>query len=159
MLNTPSKKWHMKDLTTDQASRLLHRTAWEELYVLSQHWKSDLDFYKHEMKFLNKLIDKYFIWMTKDENIDKVRLIIVDLSKLAKQRALLAEALQKHLSHIARIMESAFTYDEQSFRDEHVELEEKIATLFKGFRKLKKEVFAITEHVMESERLKHLLIP
>lgn len=147
----------MKDLSANQTSDFLKRTAWEELYVLTQHWKSDLDFYKDEMQFLNNLINKYFIWMTKDENIDKVRLMVVNLSKLEKQRILLATDIKKHLSHIAGIMESAFTHNEQAFRDEHAALEEKMVLLIKDIRKVKKEVFAITEHIMESERLQHLL--
>lgn len=38
---------------------------YQQLYILSEHWLSELQFYKDELKFLNHLIDKYFIKIAK----------------------------------------------------------------------------------------------
>ena len=46
---------------------------WQELYILTDHWKSDLDFYKDDLRFLHHLIDKYIIWITKDDNLNMVK--------------------------------------------------------------------------------------
>ena len=46
---------------------------WQEMYVLSEHWRSDLEFYKDDLLFLHHLVDKYFIWITKSENLELVK--------------------------------------------------------------------------------------
>ncbi len=53
----------------------LQNSQWQELYVLTEHWKSDLLFYKDDLKFLHHLLDKYFIWITKTENLKAVQTI------------------------------------------------------------------------------------
>ena len=40
----------------------------KELYILTKHWKSDLEFYKDDLRFLHNLVDKYLIWITKKES-------------------------------------------------------------------------------------------
>ncbi|WP_299524390.1 hypothetical protein [uncultured Lutibacter sp.] len=47
----------------------------QELYILTEHWKSDMLFYKEDLNFLNHLIDKYFIWISKKEDADLVKKI------------------------------------------------------------------------------------
>lgn len=51
----------------------INEADWQGLYVLTGHWKSDLEFYRDDLKFLQQLIDKYFIWMVRKENLDEVR--------------------------------------------------------------------------------------
>jgi hypothetical protein len=55
------------------------------------------------------------------------------------------------------LIENPFSSDGQKSKDEHDELELAIAEFVKGFRQLKKEIFQLTESVMESEKISHLL--
>ena len=51
------------------------KANWQELYILSKHWKSDLEFFKDDLRFLHHLVDKYIIWITKKENLEMVTAI------------------------------------------------------------------------------------
>ena len=138
-------------------SDYLNTASWDSLYVLTEHWQKDVDFYKDELRFMSGLISKYFIWMTKDENISKVQKIVVSLKTIENQLKEMDDKLKKHLKSIGLLMENAFSHDEQEFRDEHVQLEEDLVEFMNDYKKLKRDVFTITEHVMESEKLQHLL--
>lgn len=137
-------------------SDYLQTASWENIYVLSEHWQSDLYFFRDEIRFLDTLFSKYFIWMTKEENISKIQNLVTQLEGLKKKNEELSNQLNTQFSHITLLMENAFSHDDQKFRDEHEKLEENITKFFKDFRALKKEVFEIMEHVLESEKLKHL---
>lgn len=125
--------------------------SWEELYVLTDKWKSDLEFYSFELSFLHKLIDKYYIWLTNDELINEVEGAASKVFAANRTRNTLSLKTLQHLRHLEEIMENEFSYDGQLFRKEHEELENKLAAFYKNFKLLKKEVFLLTEQVLEGE--------
>ena len=141
-----------------QQENFVTEYAWQEIFLLTKHWKSDIEFYKDDLKILMKLINKYSIWITKDENLKKVSEIENGLHKLVKKCKNIAKNIDKHLEHIAILInDDPFKYDSQKFKDEHVELENKISKFVKKFRKNKKDTFAITEYIVEDEKLmRHL---
>ncbi len=131
----------------------IQEADWQQLFVLTEHWKSDLSFYADDLKFLQPLIDKYFLWISKKENIDKVEDIEINLLKVEKQCALLLNRTNKHLHHLAELIDNPFAYDSHKFRAEHELLEDELTQFVKDFRKNRKEVFAITKHIIEGEEL------
>ena len=62
----------------------IHKADWQKLYMLAEQWKSDLLFYKDDLKFLHHLIDTYFLWISKKENINMLQNIEVNLLKVDK---------------------------------------------------------------------------
>lgn len=124
---------------------------WKELYVLTKHWKSDLLFYKDDLKFLDHLIDKYFIWISKKEYSDAMRSIEKSIIKTDKICANLLKRAEKHLTHLAGLMEDPFKYDSNQFRDEHQQLEDDISNFVKTFRDNRKEVFEVISLVVERD--------
>ncbi len=148
------------ELRVRPKSDYLHRASWSELYTLAKHWQSDMDFYRDEIRFLYRLTDKYFIWLIRDENLGHVQASTSQLSEAEAQQKELIQKINQHLGHLARLMESTLSHDEQQqFRGEHARLENLITDFAQSFKELKKEVFAITEHVIEEEKLKRLLTP
>ena len=143
----------MNDFRNRPKDNYIHEADWEQLYVLTEHWKSDLLFFRDDLRFLHHLIDKYFLWISKKENIDKVRDIEVNLLEIDKQCDSLLEKTSKHLHHLAELIDDPFTYVSDKFRDEHEILEDELAQFVKDFRKNRKEVFTITEHIIEGEAL------
>ncbi len=132
---------------------------WEELYVLTEHWKSDLEFYKDDLRFLHRLINKYFIWITEEENLDMVRSLEISLVKMDRSCKDLLSKIGKHLIQLGKLVENSDDEQSRVFRIEHEHLEDEIADFVKCFRENRKEVFTITEHVIDSEKLQHLLNP
>ncbi len=131
----------------------IHEADWQQLYILTEHWKSDLDFFKEDLEFLNNIISKFFIWISKKDNIDLVREIEVGLLELNKKCAVILKQVNKHLHHLAELIDNPFTYDSHKFRTEHEQLEDDIAMFVKDFRKNRKEVFTISEHVIDREEM------
>lgn len=147
----------MTDLSIRPKSDYLHTADWQQLYVLTEHWQKDMEFYKDELRFLYKLVDKYFIWLVDDEHIRMVQNIVNEIRLDERKGNEIREAIKLHLRHLESLMQNAFSQDEQKFRDEHSELEDALAQYAKDFRDIKKTVFQATELVMESEKLGHLL--
>jgi len=141
----------MNDFRNRPKDNYIHEADWQKLYTLTEHWKSDLMFYKDDLKFLHHLIDKYFLWLSKKENIDMVQEIEVNLLKVDKKCASLLDRANKHLHHLTELIDNPFAYDSHQFRAEHEILEDELTQFVKDFRKNRKEVFAITEHVIDSE--------
>ncbi len=124
---------------------------WEELYILTKHWKSDLLFYRDDLSFLDNLIDKYLIWISNKKDSEAVRKIDSSILKTAKKCTNLLQRVDKHLSHLANLMEDPFKYDSHQFRAEHQQLEDDITNFVKAFRINRKEVFEVTKMVIDSD--------
>ncbi|MEL6811341.1 MAG: hypothetical protein AAFP76_08415 [Bacteroidota bacterium] len=134
--------------------RVLKPSNWEELYALTRHWKSDMEFYRDDLRFLHKLIDRYFIWITKEENVDSVRKIENGLLNLERRCRDLLAKVSKHLSQLGRVIEEPEMDMSHIFQVEHGHLEDALAVFVKDVRQHRKEVFRITELVADSEQLR-----
>ncbi|WP_273565729.1 hypothetical protein [Maribacter halichondriae] len=142
----------MSNFRSRPNDQYIHEADWQQLYVLTEHWKSDLSFYEDDLKFLRNLIDKYFMWISEKENIDMVREIEVSLLNIEKQCGSLAYRVNKHPHHLAELIDNPFAYDSHKFRAEHQQLEDDIATFVKDFRSNRKEVFTVTDYLMDTEQ-------
>ena len=143
----------MENLRLRPSKDYISNASWEELHVLTEKWKSDLEFYNFELNFLHKLIDKYYIWLTNDELITEVEAAASKIFAADKSRKTLNIETINHLRHIEEILENEFKFDAQAFRKEHELLENKFANFCKNFQLLKKEVFMLTEQVLDTENV------
>lgn len=75
------------------------------------------------------------------------------LPKIDKQCASLLQRVNKHLTHLAALIDDSFKYDAHQFRTEHELLEDDFAEFVKTFRRNRKEVFTITEHIIDGEKM------
>jgi hypothetical protein len=141
----------MSDFRNRPNGNYLFNANWEELYILTKYWKSDLLFYKDDLNFLNNLIDKYLIWITNEKDSEAVRKIDNGILETTKKCTDLLQRIDKHLTDLANLMEEPFKYDTKQFRTEHQQLEDDITNFVKMFRTNRKEVFEVTEHIIESE--------
>ena len=130
---------------------------WQELYVLTEHWRSDLEFYKDDMRFLHHLVDKYFIWITKSENLEMVKEIMLQILSLEKQCQDLMNAVKEHMHNLAQFADESKDQKLSKISDQHVVLETSIYNFVKDFRANRKEVFRITEYIIDSEELTNII--
>jgi len=137
--------------------KYIQEANWEELYILTQYWKSDLEFYKDDLRFLHHLVDKYIIWITKKENLDMVKEIKLNLYHIRRQCKDLVQKIAEHLIHIGHLVENPEKEDADYFKKEHENLEDDISSFVKRFRANRKEVFSITEYIIDSEELPSIL--
>ena len=111
---------------------------WAGLFILAEHWQSDLKFYADESQFLRSLIDKYFMWLIDEKYIDSTKKLATRLMKLEKRRSQMENSVAEHLKHLANLIQNPFPYDAQAFRDEHGGLEILLTDLSEGFPNHKK---------------------
>lgn len=133
------------------------KAEWQQLYALTEHWLSDLTFHRDDLKFLHHLVNKYLMWLTRYEDIEMVRSSKNVLVEVRGECQELLGKVDTHLSHLSDLMENPFTYDSQTFREEHGELEEKVASFIKNYRLAKKETFKVMEHLMDSKEVEEHL--
>ncbi len=147
------------ELKTKAKNNYLLHSSSEDLYARTEHWKSDVEFYRDESRFLRTLIDKYFIWLIEDGNILKVQSLSNELTQIIQLKKELYKNITKHLMHLEELIENPFSQNEQKVKNEHLIIEDEFAEFVKKFKLLKREIFAITEHVIEDEKVRHLLTP
>ena len=131
-------------------------TKWDKLFVLTQHWISDLRFYQDDLRFFKQLIKRYFIWINTDKHQREVEIILNAVNKLAHKAEDLIKKTSGHLGHIKDIIDEPFTHDSQKFREEHQDLEYEIAVFVKTCRDQRDQVFSVIEHVVDKERLQEM---
>lgn len=141
----------MENLSLRPKGDFTWTAEYQELYILTEHWQSDLQFYKGDLRFLHHLIDKYFIWITHKENLDEMKNLASSLYEIGKKCDELLEKTSKHLTHLSELIDDSFKYDSHKFRSEHEELENEIASFVKKFWEIKKDTFAVSEQVIEKE--------
>ncbi len=147
----------MNSTDKQEAYKNLENQSWEELYVLTEHWISDLEFYKDDLKFLHHLVDKYFIWITKSENLEMVKELIVQIRELEN---LCVHMLDEIIEHKNLLGSQSRQPDPDKLKvsfSKHELLETAISTFVKNFRANRKEVFRITEYIMDSEALSDVI--
>ncbi|MBA4056433.1 MAG: hypothetical protein C0490_17085 [Marivirga sp.] len=130
---------------------------WTGSYTLTEHWQSDLMFFADEMRFFRSLIDRYFMALIEQENMEKTRGMARNLADLENERLQLVKKTAGHLKHLAVLVENPFSHDVQTTLNEHQETEKALADFVKRFHLVKKDIFKLMEHVMVSEKARHLL--
>lgn len=147
----------MSTYNSTSGSTSPEKANWQELYILSKHWKSDLEFFKQDLRFLQHLVDKYIIWITKKENLEMVTAIQKKEHDLSIKCHQLMNHISDHLNEGRQLIENSADKNEDSFKKNHLSLEKEMAQFVKTFRENRKEVFKVTEYVMDSEELKNIL--
>ncbi|MCM4164500.1 MULTISPECIES: hypothetical protein [unclassified Arenibacter] len=147
----------MEHIEKNKELQFVKNGPWPELYVLTEHWKSDLEFYADDLRFLHHLVDKYFMWITKPENLDMVKELKVGLFHLKNKCHDLLEKVQRHRIQLGEMVADYNKSDANLIRTEHEHLEEEVAKFVTLFRSNRKEVFAITEFIIDSEKLVNLM--
>ncbi|MEQ8477181.1 hypothetical protein [Fulvivirga sp.] len=128
-----------------------------EYYVLSEHWKSDFDFYRDELQFLSSLINKYFIYLLHDKTLSDMQKLAERLSKTTQERVDITESIIDYMGKIKSFMTTDKELNANDFQTDHAKLEVRMADFLKSFRVLKKDVFSVTQEILENEKVKKLL--
>jgi hypothetical protein len=137
----------------------LLNAKWQELYILTEHWQSDVEFFKDELTFLQTLFDKYFQYLSAEENIQETKVIAAMLEGIKTEQAALSAQVSRHLIHISELIKNPFVQNEPLFRAEHIELENRFVEFVKRFKEIKRKLFQIAERASKIEKKKHQLAP
>ncbi len=134
-----------------------YQESWEELYLLSDEWKTDLEFYHYELRFITNAINKNFLWLIKDENIADIHDNIKKLKNANDQHKKIVFKLNNHMIRLEELMMNSFLPDDEQFREDHKKLEDEFYAFERNLRAIKMESFSITEHTFEEKNLNYTL--
>ncbi|MDZ7847200.1 MAG: hypothetical protein U5L96_10735 [Owenweeksia sp.] len=148
-------------LRTRPKDSFIEMADWDQLYILANYWKSDLSFHCDELRFLRQLVNRHFNGLVDNKNAGRVQAIASRILNLSSLRASLSEQVESHQERIILLIEKqeeneAPEYD-PDIREDHLALEDEIHQFVKDLRTLKKEVFWLTERIMEGNKLRRLL--
>ena len=131
-----------------EKSNYLHQSSWEELFVITEHWLSDILFFKDELRFFQGIIVEYFPQLLKHKSIISLKPLDEHFIHLVKTADELTQSFEKHRRHIEELMDDPFAYDDNKFRKEHEILENKFASFVLEFQEEKKQIYRITEKII-----------
>ncbi|WP_133643756.1 hypothetical protein [Zeaxanthinibacter enoshimensis] len=129
-----------------------HRPNWKKSYILANHWKSDLDFYREELRHLHHIINSYSIWIVKEDN---QHLLESMESKLYRIRSVCEELIHKvgaHIMEIGQFVEKDEITAPSRVAATHHTLEQEIAAFVKSYRECRKDLFSNTEVILDNEK-------
>ncbi|MBL0743018.1 hypothetical protein [Chryseolinea lacunae] len=132
--------------------------TWQSYHVITEQWKSDLQFEKDEIDFFRKLISEHFARFMDTAHAEKSRTLTADLAKLEKQRVDLQGRIVEHGGQMLKIVQNPFQYvDELLYKHNHEELENEMMTFLKSHRLLKRTFMQIAEEILRTEKIMHML--
>ena len=134
----------------------IQEATWQELYMLTESWKNDLEFYLLDIKFLERLVDTYFVKLLMNQNLDELRELQRDLYEEKKQCERLLQRIQIHFTHIIDLIDDPSIYDALIFRTEHELFEDEISEFKVMLKAVRYTVFNMTKDVLESEKPKYI---
>lgn len=135
------------------SNRLGKSQKWQELYILSRHWKTDLDFYLQDISFLERMINRYIIWVRSEQNSLAVNNLLSDLKTLKEQGHELNQELDEQLKVLESLLNGASSSVPEDLGSKQESLERHTSSFMKSFRRNRQEVYRVVEQVIDTENL------
>ena len=122
-----------------------------QFYVIARRWASDLEFYKIETAFFNRLLDDYFTRLTDADHFEKLKHTAKLLLKLEDDRVKTLNLLNEQIKYLELMAEDIVPENVDELRGKQIKLEYMVSTLTKEFRSTKQDLFALIESVAPSQ--------
>jgi hypothetical protein len=123
----------------------------QELYILSNHWLSDIQFVEDEMKFLKHVINKYLVTHTGNRVSEEIRIFNETLEQQESIALCLKNKIFDLLKFIGPLVNGTGGEIGVDLIERFTELETEVKAMFKSVKQLKKSLFVFTEEVMRLE--------
>lgn len=131
----------------------MHDAELKELHTLALHWKSDLEFYRDELRFLVNTVGKYAALVITDKHINRVKEIEKRLSAAETMLNETEAKVNKHIGYLEDLVEGVLRVSETFFRVENVKLENEVAYFIDEMKNTKKDVFNASEDLFHAREV------
>ncbi len=135
----------MNSIEQSKTDFLLQRTV-EDLNESSRQWMEDIDFWKIELDFFQKLLDDQVAKMHSKEQKKQLdhfqNLIIYYSGELLDQ---FEQSARRHAKLMATLVESNNGVEDTNYRSKHIDLADKIDSFAYQFRQYKKDLYQFLE--------------
>ncbi|WP_142785907.1 hypothetical protein [Changchengzhania lutea] len=146
----------MYNIRNRPKGKYIKQASWNDLFILTEHWKNDLDFYLFEMKFLESLIEKHFSKLLLCENLDELRELQRDTFDLRNQCEYIQRCIKTNLESIVDIINNTYIYNTEEFRIENEQLEDDILEFINNEREMKRVIYSMIKDILENEKPKQV---
>jgi hypothetical protein len=123
----------------------------QELYILSNHWISDIHFEEDEIRFLKKIINNYLVPGLKSGQLDEIADFNKTLTRQDENIANLKNKIAGLLKFIGGLVNDSNAEIRIDLVEKFAALEAEMKTLFESVKQVKKSLFSFTEEVMKTE--------
>ena len=131
-------------------------TNWESLYLLTDNWKKELEFYYFDISFLEILIENYFSELLMYENLDELRELQIEVFELKSQCEYLLNDTRINLESIVCIINGTYIHTPSGFKIENEQLGDTIVRFIDNERKMRRVVFCMIKDVFENQKKKQV---
>jgi hypothetical protein len=122
----------------------------QELYILTNHWISDIHFEEVEIGFLKKMINNYLMPSLKNGQLNEIADINKTLTRQDENIADLKNKIAGLLKFIGGLINDSNAEIRVDLVEKFATLETEMKTLFKSVKQVKKLLFSFTEEVMKT---------
>ena len=129
---------------------------WESLYLLTDNWKKELEFYYFDISFLEILIENYFSELLLYENLDELRELQIEVFEFKSQCEYLLNDARINLESIVCIINDTYIHDPSGFKIENEQLGDTIVRFIDNERKMRRVVFSMIKDVFENQKKKQV---
>lgn len=119
-------------------------TELQELYLLSKHWISDLEFLERDLEFLKNLFGKVFSPLIQKDDFEKID-ILVRAAKIDKEQAGLRNEISIYLHRLEQLISNCNQNFEINLIETYTQLEHKLTQVLLDLKSVKKIVFDLTK--------------
>ena len=125
----------------------------QELYILSNHWMSDIHFEEDEIKFLKKVTNNYRVSDLEIGQLNKIADFNKILTEYDETIANLKRKINGLVSFIGVLVNDLNSEIRLELIEKFADVQAEMKTLFDSVKQVKKLLFAFTEEVMKTEPL------
>ncbi|WP_374165898.1 hypothetical protein [Arcticibacter sp. MXS-1] len=125
----------------------------QSLYLSSRNWLSYIEFFEDEIKFLKKLLMKYFISEINDDNVNAIHLINSEIKRLERQKNQVLNDIFCYQSNLKATLEDMMQLSEQYLTVQHNKIQEEVKDLQPILDHIKVRLYNLTEQQMKDRRM------
>ncbi len=130
----------------------------EKLHKESRHWLSVIAFWKDEVRFMQNLINKNFIYLFSKNDKDSLKALLKRIQEIEKTKLeSLKTKVINHEKHLANYSKNKTDFNEQIVKKEHTILSNDMDLFQTNYRLIKTELFRLAEEVMKEKDIKQLV--
>lgn len=126
-----------------------------QYFAIAKKWSSDIEFYKHEVKFLRSLVDECFFNTQNAAERKKLAEINNELMELDAEKNQLERLLNEQIKELELMAEDVIPEDANHIACKQIGLEYMVNDLFAGYKELKCEIFKLVETILGQIKANH----
>lgn len=132
---------------------MLNSSRTLQFYVIAKRWSADLEFFRLESNFLQRLLDRYIEQFNRQLKWQPMVKASRDLREL--EHLIDTDLLTRQLTQLELMTEDVIPEDADVLAESQVKLEQLMAGLTHRFREVKREVFALVLDAPAVEAVAH----